>query len=293
MPSLRASPTPDPFLSAMRAGQPITDAFLIDVHAHIGWCHNMPRRHVDAASMLPVMDALGVDLACISSCLALGPDVRGGNQEVLEALTAYPDRFVGVAIVNPHYPDEVGPELERMFSRDGVGMIKVHPSFHAYPLDGPAYAPVWEFAERRQIPVLTHTWGEGRGFDHPFQAEAVARRHPRLSLILGHSGGSPAGVRACIEAAERTPNLYLDTGTSSMYRGVTELVVERLGPRRMLFGSDVTYTAHPPQVAKIAYARIPADDKREIFGMNLAGLLLQADVSLPVLDHLRSARFSS
>jgi len=170
-----------------------------------------------------------------------------------------------------------------MFARPGVAMIKVHPSFHAYPLDGPAYEPVWVFAERRRIPVISHTWGEGRGFDHPLQAERVAQKHPRLPLILGHAGGSPAGVLAAIGAAKRTPNLYLDTGTSVIVRGATELQVKEAGADRVLFGSDCSYTAHPSLVGKVAYARIPEADKERVLGRNLAILLAAADLDFNVM----------
>jgi predicted TIM-barrel fold metal-dependent hydrolase len=199
--------------------------------------------------------------------------VQGGNDEVLRALDAFPGRLVGAAVVNPHYPGEMEGELERVFAHPAVRMIKVHHEFHAYPLDGPAYAPVWSFAEARQIPVLSHTWGEGRGYDHPEQGERVARAHPRMPLILAHSGGTVSGLMASVAAARRTANLYLDTATSLAYRGAVELLVRGVGPERVLFGSDATYLADPPQVAKVVYARLPDADKEAILGHNLQRLL--------------------
>ncbi|MHB9092062.1 MAG: amidohydrolase family protein [Chloroflexota bacterium] len=253
----------------------------------------MPRRYTDAESLARVMDRLGIAAACISSCLAIGPDVRSGNDEVLAAIDRWPSRFIGAAVVNPNYPDEMVRELERMLSCPDVGIIKVHPSFHAYPLDGPGYEPVWALAEERQIPVLAHTWGEGRGLDHPFQAERVASGHPRMPVIIGHSGGSVGGLRASIAAAKRVPNLYLDTGTSSVHRGAVDLMVREVGAGRVLFGTDNVYTGGPPQVAKVAYARIGDAEKGQILGLNLLDLLARAQVNLPSLRLLQGRRPSA
>lgn len=257
----------------MQAGQPLIDVLILNCHAHTGSAYNHPTEHSDAASLVHVMDSLGIDRACVSSSLAIGPDVRAGNDEVLHALDQFPDRIVGAAVVNPRYPSEIEPELERMFAHSGVRMIKVHPESHAYPIDGPVYERVWAFAEPRRIPVLTHSWGEGRGYDHPHQAERVAQAHPAMPLILGHSGGIPAGIEASIEAARRTQSVFLDTGTSLMYRGAIERMVGELGAARVLFGTDSTYLADPPQLGKIVYARIADSDKAAILGLNLQRLL--------------------
>jgi predicted TIM-barrel fold metal-dependent hydrolase len=70
-----------------------------------------------------------------------------------------------------------------MFAHSGVRLIKVHPESNGYPIDGPAYEPVWSFAEARRIPVLTHTWGKGHGYDHAYPAEHVARAHPAMPVV--------------------------------------------------------------------------------------------------------------
>jgi predicted TIM-barrel fold metal-dependent hydrolase len=257
----------------MRAGRALTGVLIENCHAHIGSSYNHPTDRSDAESLVQGMDRLGIDRACVSSSLALGPDVRTGNNDVLRAIDQFPDRIVGAAVINPRYPDEIDGELYRMFECQGVRMIKVHPESHAYPIDGAAYAPAWTFAEKRRIPILTHSWGEGRGYDHPLQAERVARAHPDMPLILGHSAGTPNGIEASIDAAKRMPNLFLDTGTSLVFRGAIETMVREVGASRILFGTDGTYLADPPQLGKVIFARISDDDKVAILGQNLRRLL--------------------
>jgi predicted TIM-barrel fold metal-dependent hydrolase len=272
---------------AARAGAPLADALLISCHAHLGrgWNHDM--NGSDADTMVATMDRLGIDVSCVSGTRALGPDLEGGNADILAAVEQYPRRFVGTVVVNPHFPAESSRELDRWFARSGFGMLKVHPEFHAYPLDGPNYEPIWRFAAERRIPVLTHTWGFGRGFDHPDQAGVVAERHPELRLVLGHAGGTPEGLRASIAVAQRHPYVYLDTGTSLVHRGSIELLVKAVGADRVLFGTDATYIADAPQVARIAGSRLSEHEKRKIFGLNLSGLLRDADADLPAFGDAR------
>jgi len=233
------------------------------------------------------MDRLGLDISCVSSARALGADLIGGNAEILAAVEAHPERFVGTVVFNPHHARESARELEQYLSRPGFGMVKVHPEFHSYPLDGPAYEPVWKIAAERRTPVLTHTWGFGKGYDHPDQGATVASRHPDVRLVLGHSGGTPDGLRASVDAARSHPHVYLDTGTSLVYRGSIEFLVEHAGADRVLFGTDASYLEDAPQVARVAGSNLSEDDKHKIFGRNLQSLLLDAEVDLPALRGAR------
>lgn len=271
------------YLETFLAGEPIRDTLVVNCHAHIDRTWGLPRDSMEPESMVRVMDVLGIDVACISSARALTGDVRGGNDRLLAALNAFPGRFVGAAAVNPNYPDEIVSELERAFAHPGVGMIKLHPEGHAHPIDGPGYEPVWPWAAARGLPVIIHTWFEGRGLDHPAQAAAVAARFPAIPVILAHSGGTPAGLAFCAGLARRLPNIYLDTGTSPSFSRAIETLVEG-GSDRVLFGSDVSYLADPPQIAKVLGSTLPDDQKRVILGENMARLLRATGRALPALE---------
>lgn len=271
------------YLETLLAGEPIADTLVINCHAHIDRTWGLPRDSMEPESMARVMDSLGVDVACISSARALTGDVEGGNDRVVAALDAFPRRFVGAAAVNPNYPEEIVVELERAFAHPGFGMIKLHPEGHGHPIDGPGYEPVWPWAAERRIPVIIHTWFEGRGLDHPSQAAAVAERFPSVPVILAHSGGTPAGLQYCAALARRLPNIYLDTGTSPSYRHAVETLAEG-GIDRVLYGSDVSYLADPPQLAKVLGATLPDERKRVILGENMARLLRATGRALPALE---------
>lgn len=267
-------------------GQPIpSDIPIISCHTHIGVGWNLPVMDGSGESVLETMDHCGLNISCISSMRSLSADLRGGNEEIARAVESHPERYIGTAVFNPHYPEDSLKELERYFGQPGFGMMKVHPEFHSYAMDGPEYDRAWAFAAERKIPVLVHSWGEGKGVDHPSLAANVAARHPEVRLVLGHSGGTPAGVQAAIAVAREHPNIYLDTATSMAYRGVLEFLTSSVGAERVVFGTDAIYLADAPQIARVAAADIAEGDKHKILGGNLLGLLRNAEVEhLPALE---------
>lgn len=270
----------------VRSGQPIGPEIpIISCHTHIGVGWNLPVLDGSGEAVLETMNDCGITISCISSMRSLSADLRGGNEEIAAAVNEQPNRFVGTAVFNPHYPQESQRELERYFARPGFGMMKVHPEFHSYAMDGPEYDRAWAFAAERKIPVLVHSWGEGKGVDHPSLAANVAARHPEVRLVLGHSGGTPAGVRASIAVAKEHPNIYLDTATSMAFRGVIEFLVAAVGAGRLLFGTDAIYLADAPQIGRVAASEISESEKYQVLGGNLLGLLRAAEVQeLPALE---------
>jgi len=261
-------------------GGPVTSCFVLSGHTHLGVGWNHPMYGSDPETMLDTMDRVGIAVSCVSSMRALGSDMVGGNEQIAAATRAHPDRFIGTVVVNPHFPDESFAELETYFDTGSFGMIKIHPEFHAYPMDGDGYARAFAFANERHIPILTHSWGFGRGYDHPTRALRIASAYPDIPILLGHAGGTPDGIKTSVEVALEADSVYLDTASSHVYRGSIEYMAEELGADRVIFGTDASYLADAPQVARIAASRLDEPEKQQILGLNLARLLRETDVGL-------------
>jgi predicted TIM-barrel fold metal-dependent hydrolase len=52
-------------------------------------------------------------------------------------------------VVDPNAPAAVEGELERCLEGGAHWAVKIHPSFHAYPSDGPVYRRVYDWVQRR------------------------------------------------------------------------------------------------------------------------------------------------
>ncbi len=148
--------------------------------------------------------------------------------------------------------------------------LKIHPSILRRPIDDPAFEPYLAVAASHGIPALVHCgrWQEMAGYGLVLD---VAQRRPEIHFILGHLGGdSPHLVAACTAriAGQEIGNVSL--GTESIREPwVLERTLEKLGPSRLVFGSDYNLN-HPEPFRRLIEVLDISDSAREgIFIGNL------------------------
>ncbi|MEK7400394.1 MAG: amidohydrolase family protein [Candidatus Poribacteria bacterium] len=252
---------------------PLKDEIIIDAHTHMGPYFNFHIPDNNADGMIKVMDRLGIIMACTSPHIGITPDFKMGNDIAYEAMQEYRGRFFGYITINPNYPEEIPQELERCYNL-GMRGIKIHPSLHGYPANGANLKPMWEFAQEKSLPVLSHTWA-GDGTCSPTILGKLAEQYPLVPVILGHSGGTLSGYYESIEAAKKRENVFLETCCSSVIYGIIEMFVNKIGADRIIFGSDMPFVNANAQIGKILHAKISDDDKRKILGLNMAKLIFR------------------
>lgn len=258
-----------PIAARARAGLPLGGMRVIDAHAHLGRCPTIHAAHSDAEGLLASMDRIGIQLACISSFQALVSDPIQGNDHVAEAVWRHPDRFLGYATINPNYPDMIEQELHRCLDTLNLFAVKLHPTWHAYPPDGPAYHRVYAAMQVRRGLVLSHTFGD------PSTLERLAAGYPDVTFIVAHTGATyePRLAESMAVVMEARPNIYLDTCLSRVLYGDLAQWVAVVGAERLLFGSDVPFNDNAHQIGRVTHAAIPEADKRAILGETMAGLI--------------------
>ena len=239
---------------------------IVDAHMHLGPYGPFHVAQEDAAGMIREMDRLGIRQGWISSHASISADALWGNDEVAAAVRAYPDRFLGFVVVDPNYPDEALPELERRLDSPEFGAIKIHPGLAQYPIHGPAYDPVWDVAADRGCPVLTHAW-TGCPYCGPKAVRRVLERHPDVCLIFGHALFQ-ATFEEAADLARDFENVLLDITTSNHCYGMIEHAVASVGAGRLLYGSDMPFISAAGAVGKVLYAQISDEDKARILGGN-------------------------
>jgi predicted TIM-barrel fold metal-dependent hydrolase len=228
------------------------------------------------AQLIRYADRMGIDRLVLSLGVPLVENptpeqVRDTNNQVLEVLRQWPERAVGLVYLNPNYPDFCLEEFDRCV-RDGpmVG-IKL---WVAKRCDTPDLDPLMERAASLGAIVFQHTWlkagGNQPGESTPFDVAALAGRHPRTSIICGHTGGDwERGIRVI----RSLPNVPIGIAGSDPTAGFIEMAVRELGAERVLYGSDVPGRSFASQLSKVLGAEIPIEAKRLIAGGNLRRLL--------------------
>jgi predicted TIM-barrel fold metal-dependent hydrolase len=172
------------------------------------------------------MDAGQVTMQVISHAPGdLSPVLcRECNDQLAEAVRAYPDRFAGFAELPMHEPQEAARELRRTCSgeMDGVkfvgALVDSHTESGLY-YDGPEFDVLWEEATKLDVPIYIHpTWPSEQIFEahksphlpndvtmsilafgfgwHDDVAKHILRlyaagvfdRFPGLKIVIGHMG---------------------------------------------------------------------------------------------------------
>lgn len=252
---------------------------VIDVHGHLGPFPGIFMPEAPLEAMLCGLERCGIESLVISPHSALLGDTREGNAEMLDAVRQNPGRILGYCTLNPTYPDDLPLEAERYLDQPGVVGIKIHPSLHGTPVDAPAYVPVWELAERRQLIVLSHTWGAtgGCGAD---DMRKVAERYPNVRLFLGHS--CYGAWDKAIALATEFPNVYLELTAAYHVFGLLELMCKRAGSTKVLFGSDYPWFDPLVAIGCVTSAHIDEEQMTDILHRNARRLLDEQHARLAV-----------
>jgi len=253
----------------VRMGQTLDDTLIIDSHCHMGFYYQFNAPNNTAEGMLESMDAIGINMAFVAAHASIGPDYIYGNNMIIDAVTKYPDRFIGYITLNPHYPKDMLNEIERCLKVPGMRGIKLHPECHQVPIDYKNYHIAYEFANEMRFPVLIHTWGIG---DIRIIGK-LAEKYPEIRFIAGHSGGDVRAMEETVNVVNSNVNVYADLTVSMVREGNVEWFVSQVGSRKLLYGSDMPFFDPRAAFGRVALARLSDDEKKDILGLNIKRIL--------------------
>lgn len=237
---------------------------IIDVHIYLGQWH-WPLEDKTASDTLKVMDANSIDCGIAVGSEAIGYDFVESNAWVAnEVKTDGQNRLFGYVLVNGHYVKESLAELDKYLTKSDFLGVKIHPSYSNIAVSHPNFEPIFDRIAEIGKPVLIHTDSTPTTFAS--NLVPVARRHPKLALIMGHMGRDHWG--GAILVAAEVENIYMDPCCSFPDAGKIELAVEKAGAESLLYGSAMVEN-HPAFTSgMILDAEISQQQRELIFSGN-------------------------
>lgn len=198
-------------------------------------------------------------------------DLRRQNDQVLEALSKWPDRLFGFAYLSGHHPRESLQEIQRCIADGPMVGVKL---WVARKCSDEALDPIIARCGELKAAIYQHTWlktqGNYEGESTPMDLALLAARHPTVPIICGHTGGDwTRGIRA----VRGHQNVSIGIGGSEPTSGFVEMAVRELGAHRVIYGSDAGGRSFASQLAKVYGAEVPAAAKQLILGQNLKRML--------------------
>jgi predicted TIM-barrel fold metal-dependent hydrolase len=256
-----------PWYDAARELLPGVQPF--DIHTHTGW--NDPDGFAVTADRL--VEALElIDGQAAVFTLADPAGYRAANDRILAEAAASGGRLVPFCRVDPRADGRA--EAERALGAGARG-IKLHPRAEGFRLADPEVEPVIALADERGLPVIVHA---GRGIPALGRdAVDLARRYPRMRLILAHAG--VCDLAWIWREAAQVPNLFFDTA----WWNTTDLLAlfAFVPPGQILFGSDAPYGtplhSYTMALRCALQAGLDADQIRAVMGGQARRLLAGED----------------
>ena len=190
------------------------------------------------------------------------------NDSMYAAMQKYPGRLLGYVYVWPGDARVVRAEVERRLKQGFTGLKMLVLMGFAYV--DPGYAPAFEIANERRLPVLLHTYGGQAGLD---DVPVLAERYPDVNFVLAHAGAQQ--VEHHIRIARQVKRAYLEICTSSATYRAVERLYEAVPIERIVWGSDDMPLNMAHQLGKVLGAQIPEEAKVKILSENGRRLLLE------------------
>ena len=148
--------------------------------------------------------------------------------------------------------------------------IKIHAAHHGSSINDRRYLPYLEYADKKGLPVLFHTW-EAVDIIHIAQ---LAEQFRNARFIVGHSAMRSYAVKQeVVKAVRKFENIFVDTTISVAYDGAIEWIVSQIGADRVLYGSDLPFYDCRFVLGKVGLCRLSDSDKLKILGGNARKLL--------------------
>ena len=170
------------------------------------------------------------------------------DRHVAAYVAGHPDALIGFLSVDPTQP---GWETELRDGHESLGLrgIKLLPMYAGFRPDDDRLDVLWQYAAEHRLPVLLHT---GTTFVSqapldctlPRHLDAVAIRHPDVTLVLAHLGHPYEGE--CVAVIRKHPNVYADISALhyrpfQLYHSL--MLVQEYGVwDKVLFGTDYPFT---------------------------------------------------
>lgn len=188
----------------------------------------------DVNALLGNMAEVGIGQSVV---VAMDPWVP--TEDILRACAMLGGVLIPFGSVDP-WAEDYQERFAQLLTRPVRG-IKFHSDLQRLPLDSPRLAAMLEIlaqSDRSSLPVYLHT-GNFPIYpllDSPWE-KALPRllsQFPGITFVCGHAGWD--APRAALRAALGYPNLYLETSWQPPH--LIRRLCDKLGPERLLFGSD-------------------------------------------------------
>jgi len=246
-------------------------SIIFDVNCMVGKS-GAPRPDWPAASdeTAAELQRVGIDRALAGDYVSLQVDPVDGVEHLARQVGCAPDVLVGCPAAVPHWGGDVpGPkELLDAYLDRGWRAFRIYPRAHYFLFHPVVIGPLLEEAQARRFTVLINA----DQFDWP-ELIRVLESFGELKLVVCNEGYR--NIRTIIPLLERFSELRFETSWMQQFL-MYETIVGRVGPRRLLFGTQFPTFEPGAALTQLLRADLRDEDRRRVLGENLEAMLAEA-----------------
>ena len=237
----------------------------------------IPQTDGTIASLKQEMTRDGVDISVVNSIATNPKQMRKVNDFAISINGI--DGIVAFGSVHPDATDAL-EELERI-AEAGLKGVKLHPEYQGFYADAERMKPIYRKISELDLITTFHA-GQDYGFPPPYHAMPEhmknALRWFNSPVVAAHWGGYGCGAEVLEKLCGEGIWFDLSFGYCSMPKAVAQQIVDRHGPDKLLFASDMPW--HRPAWEKrlIESLDISTEDRERIFYQNAVKLLKLKEV---------------
>lgn len=209
---------------------------------------------------------------------AFHKDLAGANARLAEECAGFSGFLLPFGTVNPKLPDW-REDLRRCQEQHKMQGIRLHPNYHGYKLDDPAFRGLLHLAAARQLIVQLALCLEDERTQHPLMrvppvdiaplAGAVAAEpHLKLAILNCYPQMGIEKLRPLSSAGQ----VWFDLSMIERVDGISRLAAQ-VSPQRILFGSHYPFFYVDAALLKVREAGLTGAARAAILEGNARRLL--------------------
>lgn len=240
-----------------------------DACAWLGRPASGPGVYATPADLLMGLARWRIPRALVSHTMGESHDALLGNQALGRALSELSGLNGVMTLLPEGFEDfeDIETNIDTCLNR-GMRAARIFPKSHRYSMRVPTMPRLLEALERRGVPLFIQigqsSWDE---------IGSLARSRSKLAIFVEGIGHHEyLNMRGALPWLIESPNLLVPTCNQFLSGGL-ELLVKKLGVRRVLFASNQPLGSPAAAMGPLVFSELPLQTRRRIAHENLDDLL--------------------